>query len=132
MGSLVRDHKDPGLLNFVQDLLKDSSLDADCAAVARKLLEDGSNSLSADERVVLENEIIEPYVSECEGCHNTPSWQEMLHVYDTGLCAACFDRIEGDQVPEVRPDWMPLAAAPAEDEELPVAGDAGVLAPLNA
>jgi len=132
MGSLARDHSDPGLLGFIQELLKDGSLDKDCEKIARTLVEQGAHSLSAEDRVVLEAEVIEPYLGDCEGCGTTPSWQQMLHVYDTGLCATCFDRLEGEQVPAVRPDWMPLVAFDTEDDELPASDDVVVLTPHGA
>lgn len=127
MSALARDHSDPGLLAFVQQLLADNSLDSDCETVARRLLEKGAKSLDAAEKALLENEIIEPYLGDCEGCGKTPDWHEVLQVYDTGLCAACFDRLAEQDVPAVRPDWMPLAPAEIDDEELP-----GVLDPLPA
>ena len=120
MGSTARDHGDPGLLAFIGQLLEDSSLEDEAAAAARKLLERGADALNASERVLIEQEVVEPYCTECEACHVTPGWDQMLHVYDTGLCAGCFDKLEGVDVPEVRPEWMPLAAAPPEDDELPV------------
>lgn len=117
MGPLARDHGDPALLAFVGQLLEDDSLDGEAAVVARKLLEKGAAKLAADERVLLEQEVIEPYITACEACDSTPSWAEMLHVYDTGLCAKCFRKLEGVDVPAVRPDWMPLPRPPEEDEE---------------
>jgi len=127
MGSLARDHSDSGLLGFVQELLKDGSLDANCEKIARTLVEKGAQSLSAEDLIVLEAEVIEPYIGDCEGCGTTPAWQQMLHVYDTGLCATCFDRLEGEQVPAVRPDWMPLVTMETEDEELPASDEVVVL-----
>ena len=127
MGSLARNHSDPELLGFIQELLKDGSLDANCEKIARSLVASGAQSLSAEERVILEAEVIEPYLGDCEGCGTSPQWQEMLHVYDTGLCAACFDRLEGQDIPAVRPDWMPLIAAPEDDNELPASDEAIVL-----
>ncbi|MGI9331339.1 MAG: hypothetical protein ACR2QB_11555 [Gammaproteobacteria bacterium] len=132
MGSLARDHSDPELLGFIKELLEEGSLNKNCEKITRTLLQQGTHSLSAEERVVLETEIIEPYLGDCEGCGTTPSWAQMLHVYDTGLCATCFDRLEGEQVPAVRPDWMPLAAFTNEDDELPASDDLGALTPQGA
>jgi hypothetical protein len=129
MGSLARDHSDPELLGFLKELLEGGSLDRKCEKITRALLEQGPHSLSAEDRVVIEAEVIEPYLADCESCGTTPAWQQMLHVYDTGLCAACFDRLEGKQVPTVRPDWMPLVAIDTEDDELSVSDDVAVLTP---
>lgn len=117
MGQLARDHGDPALLAFVGQLLEDNSLDGEAAVVARKLLEKGATELAADERMLLEQEVIEPYITTCEACEGTPSWAEMLHVYDTGLCAGCFKKLEGVEVPAVRPDWMPLPKPPEEEDD---------------
>lgn len=130
MGPLARDHGDPALLAFVGQLLEDGSLDGEAVVVARKLLEEGATTLAADERVLLEQEVIEPYIVDCEACQATPPWAEMLHVYDTGLCASCFDKLEGVDIPAVRPDWMPLPLAPVEEEDNLVADPAP--APLDA
>ena len=130
MGPLARDHGDPALLAFVGQLLEDNSLDGEAAVVARKLLDKGATMLAADERVLLEQEVIEPYITACEACDSTPSWAEMLHVYDTGLCAKCFKKLEGVEVPAVRPDWMPLPAPPADDEDTMTGIPA--LSPINA
>jgi hypothetical protein len=117
MGPLARDHGDPALLAFVGQLLNDGSLDNEAEAVARKLLEKGATELATNEIVLLEQEVIEPYIAACEACDGTPTWAEMLHVYDTGLCAACFDKLEGVDIPAVRPEWMPLPLPPADDED---------------
>jgi hypothetical protein len=120
MGTPARDHGDPGLLAFIGQLLADNSLDAAAAGAASQLLANGADSLSAAERILIEQEVIEPYLGPCEACHTTPDWDEVLHVYDTGLCTRCFDRLEGVVVPAVRPDWMPLPAPPPEEEDEPL------------
>lgn len=130
MAQLARDHGDPALLAFIGQLVEDNSLEGEAAVVARKLLEMGATKLAADERVLLEQEVIEPYITACEACDSTPSWAEMLHVYDTGLCAKCFNKLEGVEVPAVRPDWMPLPKPPEEDDDT-LAG-LPALAPVDA
>ena len=118
MKALARDHGDPALLAFIGQLLNDGSLHTEAENVARKLLDKGAGKLAARELILLEQEVIEPYISTCEACDCTPTWAEMLHVYDTGLCAKCFNKLEGVDVPAVRPDWMPLPRPPVEDDDL--------------
>lgn len=130
MASLARDFGDSALLAFVRQLVADNSLDGEAQVAARKLLEAGEKALAAEEIVVLEQEVIAPYVGECEACHGTPAWAEMLHVYDTGLCADCFDKLEGVETPAVRPDWMPMAKPPTEHEDISV--EAEETAPVTA
>ena len=116
MAKLARNHGDPALLAFVGQLLDDHSLFGDAQVVARKVLDQGADALDANERILLEQQVIEPYISACEACGTEPSWAEMLHVYDTGLCATCFDKPEGVATPAVRPAWMPLIPPPQEPE----------------
>lgn len=139
MGSLARDHGDPALLAFVGQLIEDGSLETAAEAVARKLLDQGVSVLNKDERATLDREVIDPYLGACEACKVEPTWAEVLHVFDTGLCAGCLEKLEGVDIPDVRPDWMPLRPPPVVDEDLPaetdeepVATDALVAAPLGA
>lgn len=137
MGSKTRDHGDPALLAFVRQLIEDESLDADAEVVARKLLDQGAAGMGANERAILDQEVIEPYLGACEGCNDEPGWAEVLHVYDTGFCAACFDKLDGAEISKVRPDWMPLKPPPVVDEDLPSDAEqapaaALVAAPLGA
>lgn len=108
---------DPGLLAFIQQLVEDCSLSPAEDQVARAALANGIEALSAEDRRQLVSSVIEPYLGDCEACSMTPSWEQVLMVYDTGLCATCFDKLEGADTLGVRPEWMPLAAAPEEDED---------------
>jgi len=123
MGKLASNFDDPGLMTFIRTLVDDQSLTDDGDIVARRALKQGLQGLSAAERQLLETDVIEPYVSRCEGCDCTPAWEQMLMVYDTGLCSECFTRLEGKVVPSVRPDWMPLIILP-DDAELPESAEA--------
>ena len=133
MASPAWDLGDPALLTFIAQLVADNSLDGEAMAVARKLLEERASALAELEHLILEQEVIEPYFGECEACNSTPSWAEMLHVYDTGLCAGCFDKLEDSAKPDVRPDWMPLVPPVVEDDEEETAVTATTIpAPLGA
>ena len=133
MGSPARDYSDPGLLAFVQQLLQDNCLEDESQAVAQRLVDEGAGSFSEEELQGLEFAVIEPYLGDCEGCGKAPAWEQVLHVFDTGLCAGCFDRLEGQEVPAVRPEWMPLAAFDTDaDDDVPVPADPATEASLGA
>ncbi len=110
------DYKDPGLKHLLQELLADESLCEQGGQVAEIALATGLAKLDDEQRRLLEKLVIEPYMTECEACHSTPGWSDMLHVYDTGLCQGCFDELAGADDLGVRPDWMPLVILPDEDE----------------
>ena len=110
---------DPGLVAFIHQLVDDCSLSPAEEEVARAALVQGIDALSAEDRSRLASSVIEPYLGDCEACGMTPSWEQVLMVYDTGMCANCFDKLEGADTLGVRPEWMPLVTTPDEDEELP-------------
>lgn len=112
-----------GLLDFLRELVDDHSLEEAEDSLARKALDRGLRKLSADERRRLDEDVIQPYLTDCEGCGVRPGWGELLAVYDTGLCCGCFDRLARVDTLGVRPDWMPLAPAEADDDELPPSQD---------
>ncbi len=117
MGITASQLKDPGLTSFIRELVEDDCLTPEAEAIGRLALEKGLHALTSEQQHQLDAEIIEPYTGDCENCGATPSWDEMLHVYDTGLCAACFDKLEGVDDLGVRPEWMPLVTM-HDDEEL--------------
>ena len=119
MGITPSDIRDPGLTSFIRELVEDDCLTPEAEAIGRLALERGLEALSTEQRRHLDEELIEPYSGSCETCGITPPWDQMLHVYDTGLCASCFDKLEGIDDLGVRPEWMPLVMLPDEDE-LPV------------
>ncbi|MDJ0927672.1 MAG: hypothetical protein QNJ73_08480 [Gammaproteobacteria bacterium] len=110
---------DPGLMAFISQLVEDSSLSPAEDEVARAALDQGIDALSTEDRGRLESSVIEPYLGDCEACGTTPAWEQVLMVYDTGLCATCFDKLEGADTLGVRPEWMPLVTTPDEDEDAP-------------
>jgi len=110
------DYKDPGLRELVQQLLTDNSLCTEGAQIAEIALAQGLTKLDAEARGLLEKLVIGPYVSRCEACDAIPGWNDMLHVYDTGVCQKCFEQLAGADDLGVRPDWMPLVIVPDEDE----------------
>ncbi len=118
MANKSADFSDPSLMQFLKALVDDDCLDDAHEQLARTAISSGLGTLEPSERAVLDAEIVEPYVSSCEACNTTPAWEQMLHVYDTGLCNACFDKLAGVNIPEVRPNWMPLAPAPVEEDEV--------------
>ncbi len=114
------DLSDPSLMQFLKMLVDDESLDDEHEKLARKAIDNGLAGLATSEREILDTEIVAPYVSCCEACSSMPSWQHMLHVYDTGLCNTCFDKLAGINIPDVRPNWMPLIANPVDEDELAI------------
>jgi len=117
MGFRLGKQPDAGLLEFIRQLLDDDCLSAAEATVARAALDAGIDSLNATERRLLESEVIEPWLGCCESCGAEPDWSEVLQVFDTGLCHACFEKLAGIDTLGVRPDWMPIAPAPPDDED---------------
>lgn len=93
MAHLAKFDDDKGLRAFIQELVDGNCLLDGAEQVARKLLEHGLAGIDAEERALIEAEIIEPYCGACEDCGKTPNWEEMLHTYDTGLCTACFTKL---------------------------------------
>jgi hypothetical protein len=125
MGTAKMTKDETGLLVFLRELVDDHSLDEPEDRLARKALESGLRGLSSEERAGLDQTVIQPYLTDCEGCGGTPGWREVLAVYDTGLCAGCFDRLAGVDTLGVRPDWMPLALPEElDDDDLPDGQDA--------
>jgi len=108
-----------GLLGLLGQLIEDQCLDADDEALARRAIEGGLAALEETSRTLLLSGVVEPYSIDCEACGYTPRWSEQLDVYDTGLCADCFAKLDGSDALGVRPGWMPLPGPADEDSLLP-------------
>ncbi len=117
MGFRLGETADTGLLAFIRQLLDDQCLSPAEETVARTALEQGIEKLNSTERRMLEAEVIEPWLSSCETCGAEPDWDEVLQVFDTGLCHACFEKLAGADTLGVRPDWMPLVTSRGNEEE---------------
>jgi hypothetical protein len=85
-------HEREELKEFLEDLIKRDCLEPTALGITKKVIADGIESLSLNQRYVFANYVIGEFATEkCENCHSSVLWSEMLEAYDNGgYCAHCW------------------------------------------
>lgn len=75
---------------FLQTLIDSEHLDGPASGIAKKVIAEGSESLSAKQKFVLKKEVDEYISDDCSRCGADIPWSEMYEAYHNGgMCSWC-------------------------------------------
>ena len=87
-----------GRTEFLQELLYHGYLEDTHAEIARQFIAQGEDGLSSEQRLILEEYILDKFKDEiCLRCQCEPEWEDKYEVaFGEGYCGPCLHRMSKD------------------------------------